>query len=104
MDEADVAVQERRLFLLGSVTMMLWPETVPHSDCGTVSCTETSGEHLPEWLHGWSRGFPTSCLNVGSVIHLHTFVVGQMKAGSSGTMGLRGTSFLILVVRSETFL
>lgn len=104
MDEADVVGREGCSSLLGSVTMMLWPETVPHSDCGTVSCSETSGEHLPKWLHGWSQGFPTSCTNVGSVIHLHTFVVGQMKADSSGTKGLRGTSFLILVVRSETCL
>lgn len=98
MDEADVVVQEGCSSLLGSVTMMLWPETVPDSDSGT------SGKHLPQWLHGWSQGFPTSCTNLGSVIHRQTFVVGQMKADSSGTAGLRGTSSLTHMVRSETFL
>lgn len=39
MDEADVIVQERCSSLLGSVTMMLWPKTVPDTDSGTMSCS-----------------------------------------------------------------
>lgn len=71
----------RWLSLLGSVTIQ--PKPVPAwgwgSDSGTRSCSGTAGEHLPPRFCRRSRGFPTSCTNLGSVIHR------QMEADSSRT-------------------
>lgn len=91
MDETDAVVREGCSSLLGSVAMLPWPKLIPALGWGQMTATvgprAAAGplaNICPEWLCRRSRGFPTSCTNLGSVIHRQMLVVGADGDGQLG--------------------